>query len=193
MKLVKAGSLLPLLLSGRALVAPRPLTRAPSCRTIGRASPPRMAVIDPSFNLALGSLALGSAFGVKGSPVKFAPAALLLAAFGAFVAFQTATLRFEFTDAGAFELAKAGQAPDENVVTGGSNSWKLKTVTNYAFLPSEEFPILVYFRETQTPVANRVEAPIVVDNLDGQAHFFPAIARSDQIAAGFAQAGCPRQ
>ena len=79
-----------------------------------------MAVIDPSFNLALGSLALGSAFGavrksktvaiaaaavdgswaeetaatcpawphrfgVKGSPVKFAPAALLLAAFGAFV------------------------------------------------------------------------------------------------------------
>ena len=109
MKLVKAGSLLPLLLSGRALVAPRPLTRAPSCRTIGRASPPRMAVIDPSFNLALGSLALGSAFGavrksktgrnrrrgtcpawphrfgVKGSPVKFAPAALLLAAFGAFV------------------------------------------------------------------------------------------------------------
>ena len=133
-------------------------------------------------------------------------------------------------------------------MTGGSNSWKLKTVTNYAFLPSEEFPILVYFRETQTPVAsraatgrvdaaattgrvdgrrrrrepggdgsrrrrgydgsrrrrdgpgtkmtqvaNRVEAPIVVDNLDGQAHFFPAIARSDQIAAGFAQAGCPRQ
>ena len=26
-----------------------------------------------------------------------------------------------------------------------------------------------------------------------QAHFFPAIARSDQIAAGFAKAGCPRK
>ena len=118
---------------------------------------------------------------------------MLLAAFGAFVAFQTATLRFEFTDAGAFELAKVGQAPDENVVTGGSNSWKLSSVTNYAFLPSQDFPILVYFRETQTPAAARVDAPIVVDDLDGQAHFFPAIARSDQIAAGFAKAGCPRK
>ena len=33
----------------------------------------------------------------------------------------------------------------------------------------------------------------VVDDLDGQAHFFPAIARADQIAAGFARAGCPRK
>jgi len=187
---MRATAIALLVASCRALVAPRAPLRCPPSRR--GAPPPAMAVIDPSFNLALGSVALGSVFGAKGSPVKFAPLAVLLAAFGAFVAFQTSTLRFEFTDS-AFELARIGRAPDENVVTGGSNSWKLATVTNYAFLPSEGFPILVYFRETQTPPADRVDAPIVVDDLDGQAHFFPAIARADQIAAGFARAGCPRK
>ena len=59
-------------------------------------------VAPPSFNLALGSLALGSVFGVPGSPLKnrvtaFVPGALL-ALFGLFIAFQTATLRFTFDD-----------------------------------------------------------------------------------------------
>lgn len=180
---------LTLVASCQALLAPRSTFLAP--RPSRPRSPPLRAVIDPSFDLALGSVALGSVFGVKGSPVKFAPAAVLLALFGVFVGFQTATLRFEFTDT-SFQLARAGQAPDENVVTGGSNSWKLSTVKNYAFLPSEGFPVLVYFRETQTPVTDRVDAPIVVDDLEGQAHFFPAIARADQIAAGFAKASCPR-
>lgn len=185
---------LTLVASCQALLAPRSTFLAP--RPSRPRSPPLRAVIDPSFNLALGSVALGSVFGVKGSPVKFAPAAVLMALFGVFVGFQTATLRFDFTDT-SFQLngtghARARQAPDENVVTGGSNSWMLSTVKNYAFLPSEGSPVLVYFRETQTPVTDRVDAPIVVDDLEGQAHFFPAIARADQIAAGFARAGCPR-
>jgi hypothetical protein len=73
----------------------------------------------------------------------------------------------------------------ENVVVGGENDWKYSSFVNYAFLPSEDFPILVYFKETQTPRDAWVEAPIVVDSLEGQAHFFPAIARSDELKAGF--------
>jgi Protein of unknown function (DUF3119) len=84
-------------------------------------------------------------------------------------------LRFTSTS-DSFALAKAdGSSIGENVVVGGENSWKYNTFVNYAFLPSEDFPILVYFKETQTPESARVEAPIVVDNLQGQAHFFPAI------------------
>lgn len=72
-------------------------------------------------------------------------------------------------------MKQDGSTIGENVVVGGENSWKYKSFVNYDFLPSEDFPILVYFKETQTDAAVRVEAPIVVDTLEGQAHFFPAI------------------
>ena len=54
---------------------------------------------------------------------------------------------------------------------------------NWDFLPSEDFPILVYFRETQTPADVREEVPLVVDELDGQVHFFPAISDAQQVRA----------
>jgi hypothetical protein len=56
------------------------------------------------------------------------------------------------------------------VVVGGENRWKYDTFVNWDFLPSEDFPILVYFRETQTPASSREEVPLVVDELDGQVH-----------------------
>ena len=82
-----------------------------------------LEVMDPSFNLAVGSLALGSIFGVPGSPVKSKVAAFAagvpLALFGLFLAFQTTTLRFTFDDAN-FSLVKADlTSTGENVVVGG--------------------------------------------------------------------------
>ena len=56
------------------------------------------------------------------------------------------------------------------MVVGGENRWKYDTFVNWDFLPSEDFPILVYFRETQTPASSREEVPLVVDELDGQVH-----------------------
>jgi hypothetical protein len=68
-------------------------------------------------------------------------------------------------------LTKAnGDSIGENVVVGGENSWACDSFVNYDFLPSEKFPILVYFKETQTPRSNWVEAPIVVDDKEGQVH-----------------------
>ena len=94
------------------------------------------------------------------------------------MAFQTNSLRFEFTD-DSFALVKAdGSSSGENVVVCGENSWKYSSFVSYDFLPSESFPVLVYFKETQTDPSVRVEAPIVVDTLEGQAHFFPAIGET---------------
>ena len=196
------------------------VTTKHSAITTKRCSTSKMAleVVDPSYNLALGSIALGSIFGLPGSPLKnkitaFVPGALL-AVFGLFIAFQTTTLRFTFDD-DSFALVKADlSSTGENVVVGGANDWQYKTFVNCArnthlfihtanhslcsltlagdFLPSESFPILVYFRETQTPAGVREEVPLEVDTLDGQVHFFPAISDAQQLKAGFIKAGCAK-
>jgi hypothetical protein len=152
-------------------------------------------VIDSSYNLAAGCAGLGLACGIlenfKGPTGKvFGAGAIFFSAFGAFIAFQTTTLRFNFDDT-SFSLVKAdGQSNGQNIVVGGENSWKYNTFVNYDFLPSEEFPILVYFKETQTARDNWVEVPIVIDKAEGQGHFFPAIANTQQLKAAFQANKC---
>ena len=154
-------------------------------------------VIDPSYNLAIGCVALGGVFGLPSRAPSLLSRAgyglgALLAVFGLFIAFQTTTLRFTFDDS-SFSLVKSDlSTTGVNVVVGGENKWAYDTFVNWDFLPSEDFPILVYFRETQTPSANREEVPLVVDELDGQVHFFPAISRVDQLKAGFAEHKCAK-
>mmetsp|Transcript_34213 Transcript_34213/g.62922 ORF Transcript_34213/g.62922 Transcript_34213/m.62922 type:complete len:93 (+) Transcript_34213:26-304(+) len=65
--------------------------------------------------------------------------------------------------------------------------------------PSRSFPILVYFKETQTPEefwnvgpgeqANSEEA-IAKGAVPGQVHFFPAIANTEDLIKGFEEHGC---
>lgn len=154
-------------------------------------------IIDPSFNLAAGSAVIGTICGgledLKGKDGNklptaklFGGGALLFTLFGAFIAFQTYTLRFT-SDSTSFALVKAdGSSTGENVVVGGENKWAYSTFTNYDFLPSESFPILVYFRETQTPIGARETVPLVIDEAEGQVHFFPAISNVEQLKKEFA-------
>jgi Protein of unknown function (DUF3119) len=154
-------------------------------------------MVDSSYNLAAGCAVIGTACGVlenfKGPTGKlFGGGAIAFTVFAAFIAFQTTTLRFQFDDT-SFSLVKAdGQSNGKNIVVGGENSWKYNTFVNYDFLPSEEFPILVYFKETQTPKENWVEVPIVVDKAAGQGHFFPAIANTAQLKAAFESNKCAK-
>lgn len=154
-------------------------------------------MIDSSYNLAAGCAVIGTACGVlenfKGPTGKlFGGGAIAFTVFAAFIAFQTTTLRFQF-DETSFSLVKAdGQSNGKNIVVGGENSWKYNSFVNYDFLPSEEFPILVYFKETQTPKENWVEVPIVVDKAAGQGHFFPAIANTAQLKAAFESNKCAK-
>ena len=97
-----------------------------------------LEVIDPSYNLAIGSLALGAAFGVPGSPLKSKLSAFLgaipLTLFGLFLAYQTTTLRFTFDDEN-FSLVKSNlDSTGENVVVGGENVWAHNKVVNYDLL-----------------------------------------------------------
>lgn len=153
-------------------------------------------VVPPSYNLALGSLALAAVWGVPGSPLKSRVGAFVagvpLALFGLFLVFQTTTLRFTFDDS-EFSLVRSDLSSiGENVVVGGENRWKYDTFVNWDFLPSEEFPVLVYFRETQTPATVREEVPLAIDELDGQVHFFPAIADAQKLKAGFQEHKCAK-
>ena len=191
--------------AGFQATAPR-LQRRPSGPAPRAQSP--LAVLDvapASYDLAIGSVLLGSAFGVPGSPLKNRVTAFtlgpLLVIFGLFIAFQTTTLRFTFDDAN-FSLVKSDlSSTGENVVVGGENVWAYKSFVNYDFFPSEDFPILVYFKETQTPEdqwnvgpgeqANSAEA-LAKGAKPGQVHFFPAIARVDELKAGFESHGCAK-
>eukprot|EP01083_Nonionella_stella_P152050 486859_1 len=158
-------------------------------------------LIDPSYNLAIGAFGVGLAGGfvedvrdAEGEKLLTAkPAgalALLFTVFSLFLAFQTTTLRFGFDD-DSFSLVKAdGSSMGENVVVGGENKWAYSSFKNWDFLPSSGFPILVYFREDQTPAENREEVPIVVDTLEGQVHFFPAITNVKQLKQGFIDHDC---
>lgn len=79
------------------------------------------------------------------------------------VVFDKDSLEFKkvVSAVGSKELKDAGN----NFVVGGANRWAYKSFVNWDFYPSEAFPLLVYFKETQTPKK---------DGTVGQIHFFPA-------------------
>ncbi|XXG45699.1 hypothetical protein AAC387_Pa02g0710 [Persea americana] len=80
----------------------------------------------------------------------------------------TTRVRFVF-DKEALEVKVGDQLQEsgENVFVGGKNRWKYSTFVNWE-LWWPEFPILVYFKETQTKP-------------EGQVHFFPVIFNGKQL------------
>lgn len=95
-------------------------------------------MIDPSYNLALASLALGAVFVVPGSPLKSMISTFLggipLTLFGLFLAFQTTTLRFTFDDNNFSLVRSSGESSGENLVVGGENVWAYDKFVNYDLL-----------------------------------------------------------
>lgn len=100
-------------------------------------------------------------------------------------AVQAGRIRFVF-DKDCFELKTVGEDDlndsGENIVVGGANRWAYTSFVNWDFFPSADFPILVYFKETQTPQADGSD--------EGQVHFFPAIANVKQLKDQFELRGC---
>mmetsp|Transcript_4046 Transcript_4046/g.5556 ORF Transcript_4046/g.5556 Transcript_4046/m.5556 type:complete len:92 (+) Transcript_4046:173-448(+) len=81
----------------------------------------------------------------------------------------------------------------ENFVVGGANRWTYDSFVNWDFFPSIKFPILVYFKETQTPQEQWNEGPGQFDKAGGgQIHFFPAIANCEQLQEQFTLRGCAK-
>jgi len=165
-------------------------------------------VIEPDFRCAAIFLALGVLLDVI-PYIQFLlgiPVTLL----GFLVLYQTFRSRFLFDEV-ALELATVGGvagelvSSGENVVVGGSNRWTTDSIVNYEFFPKGWIdgptgPILVYFKETQTPSDKWNEGPGKLANDEakvasgevqpGQVHFFPAICNAQQIRDEFEKRGC---
>lgn len=116
---------------------------------------------EPSFNLQLGLLAVSGLAWYE----NITPLAAFCGLLGVFLTFQATRIRFTFDDE-AIELTRNGQE-SQNIVVGGQNRWSYDSFINWEFwFPS--FPILVYFKETQTKP-------------EGQVHFFPIIFNGKQL------------
>ncbi|AQK59292.1 DUF3119 family protein [Zea mays] len=98
---------------------------------------------------------IASAFAYADNLLAAAPVGLL----GLLLLFQTTRVRFVFDN----EALESG----ENVFVGGKNRWKYSTFVNWE-LWWPQFPVLVYFKETQTKP-------------EGQIHFFPVIFDGRQL------------
>lgn len=85
---------------------------------------------------------------------------------------QTGKVRFVFDDKG-FEIKRVHKGNDEildpareNLVVGGKNRWDYSAIESWDFFPSYHFPIIVYFKENQSPRRQDGSA---------QLHFFPVL------------------
>ena len=154
-------------------------------------------VVTPSYSLAIGFV-FYSLFFVVALQASILGVILggLNLLFASFLAVQTNRLRFVF-DETSFELKSAlsGDLSDsgENVVVGGANRWTYDSFVNWDFFPSRDIPILVYFKETQTPSDKWEEGPGQLDKVGGgQIHFFPAIADCRELEEQFTMRGCAK-
>jgi len=123
---------------------------------------------------------------------------------------QAGRVRFVF-DEEAFEVKTLGNNENlddigENFAVGGENRWKYSSFVNWTFFPEGLVekglpPILVYFKETQTPedkwnvgpgeLANSEDA-VAKGAVRGQVHFFPCICDAQQVKTEFEKRGCQR-
>jgi hypothetical protein len=123
------------------------------------------------------------------------------------VIFLVQTFRLKFAcDSTSFYLENTSQESDENLIVGGENRWAYSSFVNYDFFPKgwidqPQGPILVYFKETQTPSEKWSEGPGGIANSDeslakgitpGQVHFFPALCNTKQLRAEWDKRGCKK-
>lgn len=123
------------------------------------------------------------------------------------VLFLVQTFRLKFVcDSTAFELQNTSKESGENIVVGGENRWGYDKFVNYEFFPKgwidqPQGPILVYFKENQTPSDKWNDGPGAKANSEealangakpGQVHFFPALCNSQQLRAEWERRGCAK-
>lgn len=147
-------------------VSLRKTTRPVKTRALfnfGRTKARETVVPAPDYTLSVTLLAAAAGLAWHGDYVPAAPVGLI----GAFLAFQTSRVRFVFgPDALEVRVGDALEETDNRIV-GGANKWKYSSFVNWEFwFPS--FPVLVYFKETQTKP-------------EGQIHFFPILFNGKQL------------
>lgn len=124
-------------------------------------------VPEPSYALPIALTGIAGFSGLEGN----LPVAAVTGFLAAFLAFQASRVQFVFDDEALEVLIKSGGSDEsqesENKFVGGQNRWKYDAFTNWEFW-WKKFPVLVYFKETQT-------------KSEGQIHFFPVLFKGDQL------------
>lgn len=173
---------------------------------LAAATEPQSVVIAPDYKLAAAFLLGGGLLDqIPYVQLTLGPIVTLL---GVLFLVQATRIRFVF-DEEAFELKMGGDALEdagENIVVGGANRWEYSSFVNWEFFPKgwidqPQGPILVYFKETQTPSeewnvgpgaqANSEEA-LSQGAVPGQVHFFPALCDTAQLRDQFMKRGCTK-
>lgn len=163
-------------------------------------------VIDKDFRLSAIFLGVGLLLDkIPFLQVTIGPVVTLLG-----VLFLVQTIRLNFVcDDTTFSLqdTSSEQAEvGENIVVGGENRWTYDSFVNYDFFPEgwidePQGPILVYFKETQTPSDKWNEGPGASANSDdalakgavkGQVHFFPALCNTKQLRSIWEKQNCSK-
>eukprot|EP00586_Coscinodiscus_wailesii_P006443 CAMPEP_0172489988 /NCGR_PEP_ID=MMETSP1066-20121228/20286_1 /TAXON_ID=671091 /ORGANISM="Coscinodiscus wailesii, Strain CCMP2513" /LENGTH=244 /DNA_ID=CAMNT_0013258237 /DNA_START=166 /DNA_END=900 /DNA_ORIENTATION=+ len=165
-------------------------------------------MIKPDYALAIGFTLAGAAI-LYANPSTSCPADFIYCPsiyggvagglhllIGAFFAVQASIIRLVF-DKNTFSLRRYSQMyelqkSDPNIVLGvGKNTWTYKSIINWEFFPSIYFPILIYFKETQTPKETWTVGPGKYDKRrNGQVHFLPAFADVWEVDEQFRRRGC---
>ncbi|XP_020099612.1 uncharacterized protein LOC109718034 isoform X1 [Ananas comosus] len=149
---------------------------AAKASTVGREAKKREIVVpDPDYRIPIVLLGISAGFVYLDNLLAAAPVGLL----GLLLLFQATRVRFVFDEEALvhpalfFSLNSEVKIGDqltesgENVFVGGKNRWKYSTFVNWE-LWWPQFPVLVYFKETQTKP-------------EGQVHFFPVIFNGKQL------------
>ncbi|XP_009421220.3 uncharacterized protein LOC104000810 isoform X2 [Musa acuminata AAA Group] len=126
---------------------------------LGRNAKKRDIVIpEPDYRIPVVLLGIAGGLVYQDNLLPAATIGLL----GFLLLIQATRVRFVF-DEEALEVKIGNQLEEsgENVFVGGKNRWRYSTFVNWEFW-WPQFPILIYFKETQTKP-------------EGQIHFFPVI------------------
>ncbi|CAK8563402.1 unnamed protein product [Lathyrus sativus] len=137
---------------------------------------------EPDYRIPIVLLGFAGGLVYTDNLIPAVPVGLL----GLLLLFQTTRVRFVFDDE-ALEVKIGDQLDEsgENAFVGGKNRWKYSTFVNWEFW-WPNFPILVYFKETQTKP-------------EGQIHFFPIIFNGKQLydvmveRAGSSKTSAPKE
>ena len=174
---------------------------------IGDSAQEDVVVIDKDFRLAGLFLTVGIILDrIPWIQLTLGPLVTLLG-----ILFLVQTFRVRFVcDSSGFALENTTKESGENIIVGGENRWAYPSFVNYEFFPKGWIdsplsfvlpPILVYFKETQTPKemweqsigekANSAEA-LANGAKPGQVHFLPALCNCKQLRSEWERRGCSK-
>jgi len=101
-------------------------------------------------------------------------------------------VRYKVDDEGIALVRADGSSLGEHPLFTGQYSWKWNEVVNYRIWSSDQNPILLYIKEIHTPPERRIDAPFILDNIEGQTHLFPMIGSAAQLRTEIEERGCKK-